>query len=82
MASSRVDTAPARSAIRSADGVHDDFVIIDIHRREVVHSIRDEVLASLQPCDGSAKKMPILLLYDEIGLKLFEEITFLDEVVV
>ena len=82
MASSRADTAPARSAITSADGVHDDFIIIDIRRRELAHSMRDEMLASLQPCDGTAKKMPNLLLYDEIGLKLFEEITFLDEVVV
>ena len=81
MASSRADTAPARSAVRSADGVHDNFAIIDIRRRDVAYSMRDEMLASLQSCDGSAKKMPNLLLYDEIGLKLFEEITFLDEVI-
>ena len=82
MALSRADTAPARSAIGSAEGVYDKFAIVDIRRREIALSIRDEMLASLQPCDGKAKKMPTLLLYDEMGLKLFEAITFLDEVVV
>lgn len=80
MPSSRADTALARSALRSADGVYDSFAMIDIRRGDVAHSMRDEILASLQLCDGSIKKMPSLLLYDEIGLKLFEEITFLDEV--
>ncbi len=82
MALSRADTAPARSVIGSSEGVHDKFAIVDIRRREITLSIRGEMLASLQPCDGKGKKMPTLLLYDEIGLKLFEAVTFLDEVVV
>lgn len=80
MASSRADTAPARSVIGSAEGVQDKIAIVDIRRREIALSIRDEMLASLQPCDGKGKQMPTLLLYDEIGLKLFEAITFLDDV--
>ncbi len=76
------DIAPARFTIRSADGGPSNIAIIDVRRIEIAHSIRDEMLASLQPCDGKGKKMPSLLLYDEIGLKLFEAITFLDEVFV
>ena len=78
--SPQADIAPARFTIRSADGGPSNIDIIDVRRREIAHSLRDEMLASLQPCDGKGKKMPILLLYDEIGLKLFEAITFLDEV--
>lgn len=80
--SPQADAAPARPAIRSAESGLDKFAIIDVRRRKIAHSIRDEMLASLQPCDGKGKKMPSLLLYDEIGLKLFEAITFLDEVLV
>ena len=76
------DAAPARSANRSAEGGFIGFSIIDVRQTEIEHSIRDEMLASLQPCDGKEKKMPMFLLYDEVGLKLFEAITFLDEVLV
>ena len=33
----------------------------------------------LNPEPGQEKKMPTMLLYDEQGLKLFEDITYLDE---
>ena len=33
----------------------------------------------LNPGKGKERKMPTLLLYDEQGLKLFEDITYLDE---
>ena len=78
--SPQADAAPASSAIRLAKGGPAGFAIIDIRRREIAHSIRDEMMASLQPSDGKEKRMPFLLLYDEIGLKLFEAVTFLDEV--
>ena len=76
------DAAPARSANRSAEGGFIGFSIVDVRQTEIEHSIRDEMLASLQPCDGKEKNMPLFLLYDEMGLKLFETITFLDEVLV
>jgi uncharacterized SAM-dependent methyltransferase len=37
------------------------------------------MLAKLQPAAGKEKRMPTLLLYDCAGLKLFEEITYLNE---
>ena len=78
--SPQTGAAPATSAITSAEGKLDNFSIMDIRRKETANSIRDEMLAGLQPCDGKRKTMSSLLLWDEIGLKLFEEVTFLDEV--
>ncbi|KAH0556705.1 hypothetical protein GP486_005508 [Trichoglossum hirsutum] len=53
--------------------------IVDIRRNVIDHSILDDMLAKLQPADGMEKRMPTLLLYDSAGLKLFEDITYLDE---
>jgi len=53
--------------------------IVDIRRGEIAFSILDEMKRMLRPSAGKEKKMPTMLLYDEAGLKLFEEITFLDE---
>ncbi|KAH0547717.1 hypothetical protein FGG08_000207 [Glutinoglossum americanum] len=53
--------------------------IVDIRRNGIDHSILDDMLAKLQPAEGEEKRMPTLLLYDSAGLKLFEEITYLDE---
>ncbi|MCJ1312598.1 hypothetical protein MMC25_006272 [Agyrium rufum] len=53
--------------------------IIDIRRQEIDLSIGDEIHAGLRPADGGEKRLPTLLLYDEQGLKLFEEITYLEE---
>ena len=58
------------------------IAIIDIRQRKTANPIRSDILEKLQPGDGKEKKMPTLLLYDEVGLKLFEAITFLDEVFV
>ena len=74
------DATPAKSAYGSAEGGFIDFSILDIRSTEIAHSIRDEIIAGLQPCDGKEKNMPSTLLYDEIGLKLFEALTFSDEV--
>ena len=57
----------------------DDTRIIDIRRQEIGFSVRDDLRQQLRPGDGKEKKMPTLLLYDEKGLKLFEDITYLDE---
>ena len=53
--------------------------IIDIRREGVCTSLVDEIRTQLNPSDGGEKKLPTLLLYDEQGLKLFEDITYLEE---
>ncbi|KAL3427396.1 Ergothioneine biosynthesis protein 1-like protein 1 [Phlyctema vagabunda] len=52
--------------------------IIDIRHGAVEINLKDEIFQSLRPKSGP-KKMPTLLLYDEKGLQLFEEITYLPE---
>ncbi|KAI9848057.1 MAG: hypothetical protein M1837_001159 [Sclerophora amabilis] len=53
--------------------------IVDIRRDSIEHSIKDEIFEKLRPGPGKEKRLPTLLLYDEIGLKLFEKLTYLDE---
>ncbi|KAF2423652.1 hypothetical protein EJ08DRAFT_595743 [Tothia fuscella] len=53
--------------------------IIDIRCETNEHSILDDIKKGLRPEDGKEKSLPTLLLYDEAGLKLFEDITYLDE---
>lgn len=53
--------------------------IIDIRRDAEQLSLIDEIRRGLRPENGSEKRLPTLLLYDEAGLKLFEEITYLEE---
>lgn len=52
--------------------------IIDIRHDGVETNLREEIFNSLKPKAGP-KTMPTLLLYDERGLQIFEEITYLDE---
>ena len=47
--------------------------IIDIRHDAVEISIKDDILSQLQPESG-LKHLPTLLLYDERGLQLFEEV--------
>jgi hypothetical protein len=54
---------------------HDsDIDIIDIRHDVVEINLKDEITSSLRPQSG-AKSMPTLLLYDERGLQLFEEVS-------
>ncbi|KAK4986175.1 hypothetical protein LTR50_005467 [Elasticomyces elasticus] len=53
--------------------------IIDIRQEKVSISLIEEIQRGLRPAEGKEKRLPTLLLYDEAGLKLFEEITYLDE---
>ncbi len=53
--------------------------IQDIRRDLAGISLLDDLRTSLRPHDGGEKSLPTLLLYDEQGLKLFEDITYLDE---
>lgn len=47
--------------------------IIDIRHDAVEINLKEEILSSLRPQNGP-KTMPTLLLYDERGLQLFEEV--------
>jgi len=42
-------------------------------------SLKKAILDGLKPADRGEKHLTTLLLYDEAGLKLFEEITYLEE---
>jgi hypothetical protein len=48
--------------------------IIDIRRDAVEVNLKEDVLTSLRPESGP-KQLPTLLLYDERGLQLFEEVS-------
>lgn len=76
-------TVPAKMPTAESPGPpvtpQGDDHIIDIRRGTIQHSIRDDMMEMLKPAAGEEKKMPTLLLYDEAGLKLFEDITYLDE---
>lgn len=50
--------------------------IIDIRHDAVELNLKDEIMASLRPQSGP-KTMPTLLLYDERGLQLFEEVSLI-----
>lgn len=58
---------------------HNDVSIVDIRRGGSDFSILDEMRENLKPSNGQEKRLPTLLLYDEEGLKLFEDITYLEE---
>jgi uncharacterized SAM-dependent methyltransferase len=54
--------------------------IIDIRRSEIQLDILGDIRKQLRPdAAGAEKKLPTMLLYDEAGLRIFEEITYLDE---
>ncbi|KAL6901421.1 C-type lectin protein [Trichoderma evansii] len=52
--------------------------IIDIQNARVEINLQDEILSQMNPEQGP-RTLPTLLLYDERGLQLFEDITYLDE---
>ncbi|KAJ9148910.1 hypothetical protein NKR23_g4566 [Pleurostoma richardsiae] len=52
--------------------------ILDIRRAAVETNLKEDILALFHPKQGP-RKLPTLLLYDERGLQLFEDITYLDE---
>jgi hypothetical protein len=75
-------TAPSNSepkggAIRGLDGVD----IIDIRQVAVETNLREELLSLFHPKEG-LRQLPTLLLYNERGLQLFEEVWAPDIVVV
>lgn len=50
-----------------------NFNIIDIRHDGAEIELKDEILASLRPKSG-LKSLPTLLLYDERGLQIYEEV--------
>ena len=56
-----------------------DVPIVDIRQQELAFSLLDDIREGLQTSEGSERTLPTLLLYDEVGLKLFEDITYLDQ---
>lgn len=53
--------------------------IVDIRRSEIDFSIRDDIKSKLNPIAGGEKQLPAIIFYDQKGLKLFEDITYLEE---
>ncbi|KAB8074790.1 hypothetical protein BDV29DRAFT_173092 [Aspergillus leporis] len=53
--------------------------IVNIHQNDVEFSLVNEIHKGINPPAGTKKSMPTMLLYDANGLKLFEEITYLEE---
>ncbi|KIW86193.1 hypothetical protein Z517_01588 [Fonsecaea pedrosoi CBS 271.37] len=53
--------------------------ILDIRSDKSDHSLVEYLKRSLNAPEGQSRMFPTLLLYDELGLKLFEDITYLDE---
>ncbi|KAF5672202.1 tRNA-specific adenosine deaminase [Fusarium heterosporum] len=52
--------------------------IIDIRGEHVEINLKDQIASMFNPDDGP-RKLPTLLLYNEKGLQIFENITYLDE---
>jgi hypothetical protein len=53
--------------------------IIDIRSDTAGFELKKLIKDGLKPQDGDEKTLPTLLLYDNNGLKLFEDITYLEE---
>jgi len=53
--------------------------ILDIRVGETALDILQDIKKGLRPINGGEKTLPTLLLYDEAGLRLFEQITYLEE---
>lgn len=53
--------------------------IVDIRQNEFNESMLDEIYEGLQLGTGKERTLPTMILYDERGLKLFEDITYLED---
>jgi uncharacterized SAM-dependent methyltransferase len=62
-----------------ANGAEKSSNIIDIRTDRAGLSLKNAIHDGLNPKDEGEKQLTTLLLYDEAGLKLFEEITYLEE---
>ncbi|KAK8028756.1 hypothetical protein PG991_005812 [Apiospora marii] len=84
MQSHAVDALPGSPAFASANktgkggGLQKDVDIIDIRQAAVEINLKEEIHKLFRPEEGP-RKLPTLLVYDEKGLQLFEQITYLEE---
>jgi len=62
-----------------ASPIESNVPIIDIRQKKLEFSLVDDIRRALQQDKESSLTLPTLLLYDEAGLKLFEDITYLDQ---
>lgn len=53
--------------------------IINIHQNDFDNSLAKDIFNGLDSQKEGGRTLPTLLLYDSEGLRLFEEITYLDE---
>ena len=53
--------------------------IVDIRQNESNDLMRHAIYEGLQLGRGNERTLPTMILYDERGLKLFEDITYLEE---
>lgn len=53
--------------------------IVDIRQNDLEISLVEDIYKGINPPEGTMRHIPTVLLYDAKGLKLFEEITYLDE---
>jgi uncharacterized SAM-dependent methyltransferase len=53
--------------------------IINLTTGATEFDVLKDIRKGLRPNDGGEKQLPTLLLYDEAGLRLFEQITYLPE---
>lgn len=53
--------------------------ILDIRLDTGQSDILADIRSGLRPENGGEKRLPTLLLYDALGLRLFEDITYLEE---
>ena len=63
----------------ASQGLDESIHIKDIRQPRHEDSLVEEIHRGLNPPKGKLKSLPTLLLYDELGLKLFEDITYLEE---
>ena len=56
-----------------------DIPILDIRQEQHSSSLLNSIHDELHPEENGAKRLPTLLLYDEPGLRLFEDVTYLEE---
>jgi hypothetical protein len=67
-------TKPLKTMGSELDTKNTSIDIIDIRHDAVEINLKEEILNSLRPQSGP-KRLPTLLLYDERGLQLFEEVS-------
>ncbi|KAK8191914.1 C-type lectin protein [Phyllosticta capitalensis] len=71
------DAAPCADPAAQKNGTTSN--ILNIRQDATGKSLLDDVLKGLHVDQGTEKTLSTILLYDEIGLRLFEKITYLDE---